>query len=54
MIGKVDRGTINRERRKTMIAVIAVEVTTNITQINQQQTNPLKMTQKSGIHQLKI
>ena len=31
MIGKVETGTINRERRKTMVAVLAVEVTTNIT-----------------------
>ena len=43
MIGKVKTGIINRERRKTMMAVLAVEVTTNITHINPQQTNPLKM-----------
>ena len=34
MIGNVKTGLINRERRKTMIAVLAVEVTTNITHIN--------------------
>ena len=33
MIGKVGTGTINRERRKTMIVVLEVEVTTNITHI---------------------
>ena len=44
-------GTINREKRKTMIAV---EVTTNITHINPQQTNPLKMTKQNGLHQLKL
>ena len=38
-IGKVETDTINRERRKTMIIVVAVEVTTNITHINPQQTN---------------
>ena len=54
MIGKVETGTINRERRKTMVAVLAVEVTTNITDINPQQTNPLKMRKKSGLHQLKL
>ena len=43
MIGKVETATINRERRKTMIAVLEVEVTTNITHINSQQPNPLKM-----------
>ena len=46
MIGKGETGTINRERRKTMIAVLAVEVTTNITHINPQQTNPLKNDKK--------
>ena len=54
MIGKVETGTINRERRKTMVAVLAVEVTTNLTHINPQQTNPLKMRKKSGLHQLKL
>ena len=44
MIGKVETSTINRERRKIMITVLAVEVTTNIMHINPQQTNPLKMT----------
>ena len=44
MIGKVKTGIINSERRKTMIAVLAVEVTANVTHINPQQTNPLKMT----------
>ena len=42
MIGKVGTGTINRERRKTMRVVLEVEVTTNITHIKPQQTNPLK------------
>ena len=46
--------TINREIRKTMIAVLAVEVTTNITHINSQQTRPLKMAKKNGLHQLKL
>ena len=46
MIGKVETGTINRERRKTMVAVLAVEVTTNITHINPQQTNSLKNEKK--------
>ena len=46
MIGKVETGTTNRERRKTMITVLEVEVTTNITQVNLQQTNPIKMKKK--------
>ena len=54
MIRKVETGTINRERRKTMIAVLTVEVTTNITHINFHQRNPLKMTKKNGLHQLKL
>ena len=33
-----------------MIAILEVEVTTNITHINPQQTNPLKMTKKNGLH----
>ena len=37
-----------------LVAVLAVEVTTNITHINPQQTNPLKMRKKSGLHQLKL
>ena len=44
----------HRERRKIMVAVPAVEVTTNRTHINPQQTNPLKMRKKSGLHQLKL
>ena len=50
MTGKVETGTINRGINKTMISVLAVEVTTNITHINSQQTNPLKMTKKNGLH----
>ena len=46
MIEKVETGTINRERRKTMIAILEVEVATNITHINLQQKSPLKMTKK--------
>ena len=42
MTGKVETSTINREVRKTMIAVLPVEVTANITHINSQQTKPLK------------
>ena len=49
-IGKVETGRINRGRRKTMIAVLEVEVTINITYINLQQTNPIKMTKKNGLH----
>ena len=45
-IGKVETGRINRGRRKTMITVLEVEVTINITYINLQQTNPIKMTKK--------
>ena len=47
MIGKVETGTINRERRKTMIVVLEVEVTTNITHIT---NKPIKMTKKNGLH----
>ena len=54
MIGKVETGTINRERRKTMTVVLEVEVTTSISHINLQQTNPLKMTKKNDLHQLKL
>ena len=50
MIGKVETGTINRERRKTMMTVLQVEVTTNITHTNLQQTKPTKMTKKNGLH----
>ena len=50
VIGKVETGTINRERRKTIIVVFEVEVTTNITHINPQQTNPLKMTKNNDLH----
>ena len=50
MIGKVETGTINTERRKTIITVLEVEVTTNITHINLQQANPTKMTKKNGLH----
>ena len=44
------KNSISRERRKTMIAVFEVEVTTNITHINPQQTNSLKMIKKNGLH----
>ena len=44
------KNSIHRERRKTMIAVSEVEVTTNITHINPQQTNSLKMIKKNGLH----
>ena len=54
MIGKVETSTINRERRKPMVAILAVQVTTNITHINPQRANPLKMRKKSGLHQLKL
>ena len=54
MIGKLRISTINIERRKTIIVVLAVEVTTNKTHINPQQTNPSKMTRKNGLHQLKL
>ena len=54
MIGKVETSTINRERRKAMIAVLAVGVTTNVSHINSQQTNTLKMTKKNSPHQLKL
>ena len=37
MTGKVETGTINGERRKTMIAVLEVEVTATITHINSQE-----------------
>ena len=36
-----------------MTAVLAVEVTTNVTQINPQHTNTLKMTKK-GLQNLKL
>ena len=54
MIGKVETDTINRERGKTMITVLEVQVTTNITHINLQQRNPIKMTKKNGLHLLKL
>ena len=54
MIGRVETGTINRERRKTMTVVLEIEVTTSISHINLQQTNPLKMTKKNDLHQLKL
>ena len=43
-------------KTKRMIAVLEVEieVTTNITHINLQQRNPLKMTKKNGQHQLEL
>ena len=44
------KNSIHRERTKTMIAVSEVEVTTNITHINPQQTNSLKMIKKNGLH----
>ena len=50
IIGKIKTGTINRESRKTMITVLEVEVTTNITHVNLEQTNPIKMTKKNGLH----
>ena len=37
-------------KNKKMRAILAVEVTTNVTQINCQQTKPLKMTKKNGLH----
>ena len=46
MIQKVEPSTIDRERRKTMIAVLPVEVATKITYVNPQQINPLKMAKK--------
>ena len=50
MIGKVDTDTISRERRKTTIAVLEVEVTTSITHINPKEANPLKIAKKNGLH----
>ena len=50
MIGKEEIGRVNRERRKTMVTVLEVEVTTNITLINLQQTNPIKITKKDGLY----
>ena len=47
MIGKVEASAINRKRRKAMVSVLEVVVTTNITHIKTQQTNPLKMTKKN-------
>ena len=46
-IGKVETDTINRERRKTMIAV---QVKTYITQINSQKTKALLKVQKIMAH----
>ena len=54
MIGKTETSTINIERRKTIIVVLVVEITTNKTHINAQQTNPPKMAKKNGLHQLKL
>ena len=54
MIQRVEPSTIDRERRKTMIAVLPVEVATNITHVNPQQINPLKMAKKNGVHQLNL
>ena len=54
MSGKEEIGTVNRERRKTMVTVLEVEVTTNITLINLQQTNPIKITKKDGLYYLKL
>ena len=50
MTGKEEIGRVNRERRKTMVTVLEVEVTTNITLINLHQTNPIKITKKNGLH----
>ena len=50
MTGKVETSTINRDIRKTMAAILTVEVTTNITHINPQQIKPFKMTKKNGLH----
>ena len=38
--GKVETSKINRERRNTITVTRAADVTTNITHINHQQTNP--------------
>ena len=46
-IGKVETDTINRERRKTMIAV---QVKTYLTHINSQKTKPLLKVQKIMVH----
>ena len=46
-IGKVETDTINRERRKTMIAV---QVKTYLTHINSQKTKPLLKVQKIMAH----
>ena len=54
MIEKEEIGRVNRERRKTMVTVLEVEVTTNITLINLQQTNPIKITKKDGLYYLKL
>ena len=54
MFGKIETSKIsriNRERKNTIIFALAVEVTTNITHINPQQT---KMTKKNDLHQRKI
>ena len=49
-----NRHNQQRKKKKTRMAVLAVKVTTNITHINIQQTNPLKMIKKNGLHQLKL
>ena len=36
MTGKVENAAISREIRKIMIAVLTVEITTNITHVNSQ------------------
>ena len=50
MTRKVETSTINREIRKTMIAVLVGEVTASRTHINSQQTKPLKMTKKNSLN----
>ena len=54
MIGKVERGSINRKRRKTVIAVIEIEVTITVTHTNLQQTNPLEMTKNNDLHLMNL
>ena len=39
-----------KKKKKKKRTVLEVEVTTTITQINLQQTNPIKMTEKNGLH----
>ena len=47
--GKVETSKINRERTNTITVTLAADVTTNITHINRQQTNPSNG-QKNGLH----